>query len=356
MSGDTLAQGVKHLLEKLTPIPGRSARAQRMQAIQECILALAQGENITTSGGLRKGLGQGGLRLDGKAGQGALIKRGRFVVTYRGDVSRLYVSPGAVGIVNVEDPQRVLPEYPEYDGATLPEKGWMKIGAAGGGMEIEVGAMYEVVCNMDSMRVLVRKEESGASDEEDEDTPPELVLATLSWKAAGDGYALDAFEQLWESDILWPASGSSSSSYISSEESENLGSSKDTAVVPSPHSTTGYIAFAAVEATGVWFEDMMLVPVDGRRVFRVPLDERYADAIEGDLAVVMGTGSDGKPVKARLDGREIEVRLSLFRSRRPELVALRITAIRKGFRHWRMEEKTREEFLANEAWLQRRKG
>lgn len=56
------------ILAKLTPITGRDLRKvmtrERLTAMQDAILALADGENITTSGGLRKGLGGGRLRLD----------------------------------------------------------------------------------------------------------------------------------------------------------------------------------------------------------------------------------------------------------------------------------------------------
>lgn len=65
---------MKHLLAKLTPITGRAIRtldlAKRLQAIQDCILALAEGQNITTTGGLKRGYGMGALRLDaGKRGK-----------------------------------------------------------------------------------------------------------------------------------------------------------------------------------------------------------------------------------------------------------------------------------------------
>lgn len=61
---------MRHLLAKLTPIVGGSLRSvltmERLQAIQDCIHALAEGQNITTTGGLKRGFGVGGLRLDAK--------------------------------------------------------------------------------------------------------------------------------------------------------------------------------------------------------------------------------------------------------------------------------------------------
>lgn len=61
---------MRHLLAKLTPIVGGSLRSvltmERLQAMQDCIHALAEGQNITTTGGLKRGFGVGGLRLDAK--------------------------------------------------------------------------------------------------------------------------------------------------------------------------------------------------------------------------------------------------------------------------------------------------
>lgn len=165
-------------------------------------------------------------------------------------------------------------------------------------------------------------------------------------------------------DVHWSITllqgdGSSSSveSSISSGESDSDsdsdgGSSKDTAIVPASWAYTGFAALFAMESPDVRFEDVFAdIAVTGRETRR-EIDFRFLEVIEpGTLRVVGLAGDKPYPVGATVEGNELVIHALADKRRRPGLVNVKFSALRKGFRSMRFPLRTKEQFDANEARL-----
>lgn len=170
-------------------------------------------------------------------------------------------------------------------------------------------------------------------------------------------------DQIVSSDVHWhvtickgdAASGSSgggSSSEASSAGSSEQSSAKDSAIVPASSSPTGYHALYVVESPDVRFEDVF----PGLKVRGVQshyqIDKRFMEVIHPETLCVIGWAADEpKPLGFDIRGGHLVILAAKDKCRRPKIVNVKISAIRKGFLGVRFTPKSRIEFLANERRL-----
>jgi hypothetical protein len=130
------------------------------------------------------------------------------------------------------------------------------------------------------------------------------------------------------------------------------GTGKDTAVVKADWSPGGYAALFVEESPEVRFNDVMVVEM--RELSgSFDIDPRFVKVCERDTIEVCGFSVDGAvAVGARARNGRVTVSHSGVPGNTMRIV-LRLTGIRKGFKGVRFPERTRDEFMANEAWLKR---
>jgi hypothetical protein len=133
---------------------------------------------------------------------------------------------------------------------------------------------------------------------------------------------------------------------------ESSGSDKSTAIVPAPWSPTGYAALFTLEAPDVRFNDVMHdVAVTGQTT-RVPIDPRYLAVIEVQtLRVLSVSGDQPYAVGATIERGDLVLHALKDARRRPCMVQVQLSAIRRGFLGKRFSLRTREQFLANEKFI-----
>jgi hypothetical protein len=149
-----------------------------------------------------------------------------------------------------------------------------------------------------------------------------------------------------------PSSSESSSEPSSSEPSSDSGSDKSTAIVPMPWHPTGYGALFTVESNEVLFEFVAWrIPILARTTI-IPIDPRWLHVCEPDeLQVTSIVSALPVPIGAEVVGGTLVIRVSPWIRRRPKAVTVKLTGIRKGFLGWDMPARSREQFEANEAFL-----
>jgi hypothetical protein len=157
---------------------------------------------------------------------------------------------------------------------------------------------------------------------------------------------------LLQGDGSSSSSESSISSGSDSESGSDQGSSKDTAIVPASWAYTGYAALFAMESPDVRFEDVFAdIRIDGRETRR-EIDFRFLEVIEpGTLRVVGIAGDKPYAVGAVIESNELVIHALADKRRRPSMVNVKFSALRKGFRSMRFPLRTAEQFAANEARL-----
>lgn len=128
------------------------------------------------------------------------------------------------------------------------------------------------------------------------------------------------------------------------------GSDKSSAIVPASWSPTGYVALFIHEMPEVRFDDVMVVEVEQKNQ-EVPIDFRFAEVCEKGSLEVCGFASD-KPaaIKAKVVGDKVQLAFEEETQEKIRIV-LRLTGIRRGFAGKRFPRRTREQFLANEAFI-----
>jgi hypothetical protein len=96
---------------------------------------------------------------------------------------------------------------------------------------------------------------------------------------------------------------------------------------------------------------VLLVTMTGRTA-TVPIDPKFVEVCEKNSIEVCAAQPD-RPmmVGARVNGSHVHVTLS-EESQTPVRIVLRLTAIRRGFAGVRFPNRTREQFEANERFLQ----
>ena len=152
---------------------------------------------------------------------------------------------------------------------------------------------------------------------------------------------------------------SSGSSASSAGSSSGSGSDKSTAIVPAPWHQKGYGALFTMESNEVLFEFVLRdVKITGRKT-RLPVDKRFLWVCEADSMVVTGSPNGDRPgsISAHVepDGSLILTSKGLpswvpFFGR-PQTATLRLTGVRKGFEGFDLPERSPEQFVANEKWL-----
>ena len=131
--------------------------------------------------------------------------------------------------------------------------------------------------------------------------------------------------------------------------SGGTGSGKSTAIVPATWEDTGYTALFIHEMPEVRFDDVLQFPVL-QPVTRIALDFKFVEVCEPHSIVVDSAVGDTNPVRcARVEGDTLVVEASP--DALPERVTVRVTGVRKGFAGMRFPSRTREQFLANEAFI-----
>ncbi len=145
------------------------------------------------------------------------------------------------------------------------------------------------------------------------------------------------------------SSSSSSSSSPPSSSSSSSSSSKSTAIVPCSWNETGYAALFIAEMPEVRFDDHVEI-FPTKRFSRTQLDTKFLEVCEPDtVRVISAIGDSGGVKYARIEGQEIILSLPLFM--RPKRVCVRLSGIRKGFRNLRFPDRTENQFIHNEKFI-----
>jgi len=147
-------------------------------------------------------------------------------------------------------------------------------------------------------------------------------------------------------------SDGSSSGSLGSTSSVGPGSDKSTAIVPVSFYSTGFTALFTVESPDVRFEDVFADLKIRGRTTRYLIDERFIEVIHADTLRVVGICGD-KPyaVGAVIEGRHLVVHALSDKRRRPDIIQVKFSAIRKGFKGMRFPTRTKAQFEANEKFL-----
>lgn len=168
----------------------------------------------------------------------------------------------------------------------------------------------------------------------------------IEQEVSGDVFWYGAFVEVEETS---DPSGSTGSGVPSGGGS---GSDKSTAIVPVSFSKTGYAALFTMEAPDVRFEDVVEdLPVRGSHS-RFTIDPRFIEVCAPGSIRVVGVSSD-KPyaVGAYVEGNKLVIAALKDKRRRPHLVQVKLSAIRKGHEGKRFPSRTRIQFVANEKTL-----
>jgi hypothetical protein len=102
----------------------------------------------------------------------------------------------------------------------------------------------------------------------------------------------------------------------------------------------------------VRFDDVLIAKVIQSETTH-PIDPRFVEVCEPNSIEVCGTSSD-EPVMvgASIHNDAVQLRIDNAFDVWPVRVVIRLTGIRKGFRHLRFPDRTQEEFDANERFIQ----
>ena len=146
------------------------------------------------------------------------------------------------------------------------------------------------------------------------------------------------------------ASESSTSESVPSE-SWPSESSKSTAIVPASFSRTGYAALFVLEAPEVRFDDVIVAEVRLRDT-EIPIDPRFIEVCQANTIEVCGVSCDVPvAVGASVKGGKVHVRFSTKSARKRARVVIRLTGIRRGFYGQRFPSRTKNQFEANERFI-----
>ena len=130
------------------------------------------------------------------------------------------------------------------------------------------------------------------------------------------------------------------------------GSDKSTAIVPMDWHEKGYGALFTMESNEVLFEFVMRdVSLVGSKTI-VAIDDRFLKVCEPDSMVITGiTGNRAGSVGAMVEKNNVVLSAWPLSFLRPTKVTLKLTGIRKGFKRYDMPERSREQFIANEEFI-----
>lgn len=131
--------------------------------------------------------------------------------------------------------------------------------------------------------------------------------------------------------------------------STSSGSNKSTAIVPASWEPGGFTALYIHEMPEVRFDDVVRIDMRAA-IVRHEMDFRFVEVCESGTIVVDSAIGDTNPIRcARVEGNQIVVEAA--ETAWPASVVVRVSGIRKGFAGMRFGSRTREQFLANEAFI-----
>ena len=178
-------------------------------------------------------------------------------------------------------------------------------------------------------------------------------------------YEIDSLDQEVSADVNWitafvdPSLGGSGGSSDDSSGSTSggggddpSGSDKSTAIVPMGWHGKGYGALFTMESNEVLFEFVMRdVPVVGPKTV-TRIDDRFLAVCEPDSMTITGVAGDrAGSVGAVVEKNNVVLSAWPLSFLRPNKVTLKLTGVRKGFKHLDMPERSREQFIANEKFI-----
>jgi hypothetical protein len=191
---------------------------------------------------------------------------------------------------------------------------------------------------------------SGSSSQDSSSTSFSTSISDSISESLSDSMSESASQSASES-VSDSRSRDSKSGSDSDSTDEESGSDKSTAIVPASFTPGGFTALFTEECPEVRFDDVLLVTMVGRTA-TVPIDPKFVEVCEKNSIEVCAAQPD-RPmmVGARVNGSHVHVTLS-EESQTPVRIVLRLTAIRRGFAGVRFPNRTREQFEANERFLQ----
>ena len=171
-------------------------------------------------------------------------------------------------------------------------------------------------------------------------------ISTLDQNISSDVYWLTAFGEQEES------SSSESDSSDSASAPSDSGSDKSTAIVPMDWHDKGYGALFTMESNEVLFEFVMRdVKLEGAKTV-ARIDDRFLAVCEPDSMAITGVSGDkAGSVGAVVEKNNVILSAWPLPFLRPTKVTLKLTGVRKGFKHLDMPERSREQFVANEKFI-----
>ena len=169
------------------------------------------------------------------------------------------------------------------------------------------------------------------------------------------GYEIENLDQNISTDVYWlTAFGvqQDSSTSSSSSSSSSSGSDKSTAIVPMDWHDGGYGALFTMESNEVLFEFVMRdIPLEGANTV-TRIDDRFLAVCEPDSMVITGVSGDrAGSVGAVVEKNNVILSAWPLSFLRPSKVTLKLTGTRKGFRGFDMPERSKEQFIANERFI-----
>ena len=172
--------------------------------------------------------------------------------------------------------------------------------------------------------------------------------------ASGDaGYDIPSLDQNISTDVYWlTAFGEQEEDSNGSTSDSTSGSDKSTAIVPMDWHDKGYGALFTMESNEVLFEFVMRdVPVVGSKTV-ARIDDRFLAVCEPDSMAVTGISGDrAGSVGAVIEKNNVILSAWPLSFLRPSKVTLKLTGVRKGFKHLDMPERSKEQFIANERFI-----
>ena len=172
-----------------------------------------------------------------------------------------------------------------------------------------------------------------------------------------DNNDVSTLDQNISTDVYWLTAfaiqeDSSTSSSPSSSSSSSSGSDKSTAIVPMDWHDKGYGALFTMESNEVLFEFVMRdVSLEGANTV-ARIDDRFLAVCEPDSMTVTGISGDrAGSVGAVVEKNNVILSAWPLSFLRPSKVTLKLTGTRKGFRGFDMPERSKEQFIANENFI-----
>ena len=188
---------------------------------------------------------------------------------------------------------------------------------------------------------------------------PSYDISGLDQNLSSDFYWISAFSveeggssSGSESTSTTSSTSDSTSSTSDSTSDSTSGSDKSTAIVPMSWHDKGYGALFTMESNEVLFEFVLRdVPVTGATT-KVAIDDRFLAVCEPDSMVVTGiVGDKAGSVGAVVEEDEVILSAWPLPCLRPTKATLKLTGVRKGFRNLDMPERSKEQFTANEKFI-----